>query len=89
MHLFFPFFAVIVISVVGLAVAVTGSNAMIPFPTRRSGGFSLSCYHTYLKGWTLKTVCTNNRGTDIATSLDLSKCLGVGAGGVLVCDPGV
>jgi hypothetical protein len=89
MHSFFPFCAIIIISVVGLAVAVIGTNEMVAFPTRRSGGFSLSCYHTSLKGWTLKTTCANNKGTDIKTSLDLSKCLGVGAGGLLVCDPGL
>jgi hypothetical protein len=83
----------IIVSIIGLVVAVPDIGSEVTFPARSysSGGFSESCYHTGIKSntWTLQSTCANSTGTEAAASLDLSRCLGVGAGDVLVCDPGM
>jgi hypothetical protein len=51
------------------------------------GGFASSCEDTSLSGWTLTAQCKTNSGNYVQSSLDLSKCLGWGAGGYLLCQP--
>jgi hypothetical protein len=76
----------IILVIINLAVAAPG-NDTTSF-VKRAGGFSSSCDDTSLNGWTLEALCQITSGSAIRSSLDLTQCLGWGAGGYLLCEPG-
>ena len=70
----------------GFAVAAPGNDATTL--ARRYGGFSNTCMDMSLQGWTLRADCQITSESYIHTSLDLTECLGWGAGGYILCQPG-
>ncbi|KIM88384.1 hypothetical protein PILCRDRAFT_3385 [Piloderma croceum F 1598] len=75
--------AVTVLAMINLANSAPGNEAT----SLARRGFASSCEDTSLKGWTLTALCKNSIGSYSESSLDLSQCLGWGAGGYLLCEP--
>lgn len=74
---------VAVLGMIDLANSAPGNEAT----SLAKRGFASSCENTSLKGWTLTALCETNIGSYSESSLDLSQCLGWGAGGYLLCQP--
>jgi hypothetical protein len=78
---------VALLGMIDLAVAAPGNDATTL--ARRDGGFSKTCMDiSIFNSWTLEADCQVNSDDYIHTRLDLTQCLGWGAGGYILCQPG-
>lgn len=76
-----------VFTLLGMAGFVTAApgNGASPL-AQRDGVLSQNCKNMALRSWTLSADC-HVGGSYNPTTLNLTKCLGWGAGGYVLCEP--